>query len=402
MAVHIIRRPILTKVIISITLLLFVSVSFVVLGSSVADKYIPGRDNKQDSLQSYKEFRASSSVTPTIVLGDKVVSDSLDFQFLVPLSNSHFNFCRSLYTALINDYPRPTLINWGKEYANRYDAHADKIHGILEYLQKLKPHQYALIMDGFDIWYQLPYTQFAAKFLDFMQGEHRKLAIFGADKKCWPNQPNSPACTNVPSSTLPMDVYGTLTDSLQGMPDKSEAYQFNRPRWLNSGTAVGNVAVLSEIFSEANYSISQTPPKKVFSDQMFIAEIFGRQIYNMTLDYKSEIFQTMTFSHSDVVVVDNDLLTYPRIPTSQRRRIALNRISGYVPAVLHFNGPKGAMADWWSQLWWSQQRNNPDVVAKSERIYQSGGAFTVDGESISWSDLCGNVNVHDPDTWSAD
>ncbi|KAK9236921.1 hypothetical protein V1525DRAFT_405413 [Lipomyces kononenkoae] len=392
-----IRRPFL--IITAISLLVVIFVSVVGLESSLLqfDKYIydGSISYQQDTLQ-----REKSSVTPTIVVGDAVVSDRLDFQFLVPMSNSHFNFCRSLYTALINDYPPPTLINWGKTYPNRYKAHEAKIDGVLESLQKMKPDQYALIMDGFDIWYQLPYTQFAAKLLDFMQSEHRRLAIFGADKKCWPNKPNSQACTNVPNSTLPADAYGILTDSVEGMPDKSEAYKFNRPRWLNSGTVVGNVAVLAEIFSEANYTISQLPEKKVFSDQMFIAEVFGRRRSNMTLDYKSELFQTMTFSHSDVLLVDNDVATYPRIPTSQRRRIALNRISGTVPAVLHFNGPKEAMDEWWPKMWWSMQRDSPDVVEKSHRIYDSGGAFTVEGEFIPWSDLCGKTDVHDPVTWS--
>ncbi|KAJ8098028.1 hypothetical protein POJ06DRAFT_285845 [Lipomyces tetrasporus] len=269
-------------------------------------------------------------------------TESLDLKFLVPLTSSHFNFCRSLYTALINDYPPPTLITWGK-------ARVEK---------QLRPHQYALIMDGFDVWYQLPYRDLISYFLTVTELNGHNMAVFGADKKCWPNHPDSHACVNVSMPTLPKSAYGPYTDT--------------------------------------NQSISQASQASIKSDQLYIAEIFGQQDLNMTVDYQSELFQTMTFSHSDIVFLEDDVFTYPRKSPSQRRMYAVNNISGAVPPVLHFNGPKEAMHNWWPKMLWARMSNDPAVLEKSERIYRSGSACTTDGEFISWHDICSNADVNDP------
>ncbi|KAK9325298.1 hypothetical protein V1517DRAFT_350612 [Lipomyces orientalis] len=253
-----------------------------------------------------------------------------------PDITDHFNFCRSLYTALINEYPPPTLINWGKVFT-------DSVIGIDEYLRRLRSHQYALIMDGFD-----------------PNGHH--MAVFGADKKCWPKQPDSPAFVNIPI-----------------FPEPSEAFTFNRRRWLNSGNMIGPVSVLRHLYDRANH---------IKSDQLYIAEIFGQQDLNMTVDYQSELFQTMTFSHTNIMFLEDDVFTFPRKSPSQRRMSAVNKISSAVPPVLHFNGPKEAMHEWWPKMWGAREW--------SERIYRSGGAYTTDAEFLYWHDLCGNADVNEP------
>ncbi|KAK9387897.1 hypothetical protein V1515DRAFT_598900 [Lipomyces mesembrius] len=323
----------------------------------------------------------------------------LELEFLIPLTSSHFNFCRSLYTALINDYPKPTLINWGKVYADAPQARVRKINGIDEYLHRMRPDQYALIMDGFDVWYQLPYHDLVSHFLELTEPEGYDVAVFGADKKCWPNELSSPACINIPESTLPINSYGPWTDGRQPILNPRERFNYNRPRWLNSGNMIGPVSILREIYDRANYSISHAPPEEVYSDQMYIAEVYGQQDLNMTVDYKSELFQTMTFSHADVMFLQDDLFTYPRKSPSRRRMLAFNKVSGALPPVLHFNGPKKAMDTWWPQMWWSRERDIPDVLEMSQKVYQSGGAYTIDGEFLSWNYLCGNADVHNPPPW---
>ncbi|KAK9428109.1 hypothetical protein V1505DRAFT_378058 [Lipomyces doorenjongii] len=225
--------------------------------------------------------------------------------------------------------------------------------------------------------------------------------VFGADKKCWPNKADSPACVNIPQSTLPIDAYGPSTDGRGPVPNLGEQFNFNRPRWLNSGNIIGPVSVLRDIYDRANHSISNAPPGIVKSDQMYIAEVFGQQDLNITLDYKSELFQTMTFSHADVKFLEDDIFTYPRKSISQRHKIAVNMVSGTVPSVLHFNGPKDAMDTWWSRMWWSLQRNDSAVINKSKQVYLYGGAYTVKGQFLSWYDLCGDADVHNPSTWKS-
>ncbi|KAK9263969.1 hypothetical protein V1519DRAFT_437691 [Lipomyces tetrasporus] len=159
---------------------------------------------------------------------------------------------------------------------------------------------------------------------------------------------------------------------------------------------IGPVSVLRQIYDRANQSISQASQASIKSDQLYIAEIFGQQDLNMTVDYQSELFQTMTFSHSDIVFLEDDVFTYPRKSPSQRRMYAVNNISGAVPPVLHFNGPKEAMHNWWPKMLWARMSNDPAVLEKSERIYRSGSACTTDGEFISWHDICSNADVNDP------
>ncbi|KAK9366649.1 hypothetical protein V1509DRAFT_654553 [Lipomyces kononenkoae] len=323
----------------------------------------------------------------------------LDFEFLIPLTSSHFNFCRSLYTALINDYPKPILINWGKFPINESHSHLMRVKGIDEYLSRMQPDRYALIMDAFDVWYQLPYRDLISHFLELAEPVGYDIAVYGADKKCWPNEPSSPACFGIPQSTLPINSYGPWTDGRMPILNPSLIYNYNRPRWLNSGTVVGSVSVLREIYRRANESVHQTPGDSILPDQKYIADVYGQQDLNMTVDHKSVLFQTMTFSHNDVMFVHDDLFKYPRKAPSSRRMLALNKISATVPPILHFNGPRMDMDTWWPQMWWSRERDTPEVIEKSRSVFEAGGAFTVDGQFLSWNDLCGNANIHSPPPW---
>ncbi|KAK9235329.1 hypothetical protein V1525DRAFT_272789 [Lipomyces kononenkoae] len=324
---------------------------------------------------------------------------SLNLEFLIPLTSSHFNFCRSLYTALINDYPTPTLINWGKDSSDPRQSHLMKITGIDEYLHRMRLDQYALIMDGDDVWYQLPYRDFVSHFLELTEPMGYDIAVFGADKKCWPNEPLSPACANIPESTLPINSYGPWTDGRMPILNPSLVFTYNRPRWLNSGSAIGPVSILREIYHRANEAIQKVPADSVLADQKYIADVYGQRDLNMTVDHKSVLFQTMTFSDGDIMFVHNDIFQYPRKVPSGRRMLALNKVSATVPPVLHFNGPKKTMDTWWPQMWWSRERNNQDVIDKSRVVFETGGAYTVDGQFLSWNDLCGDANIHSPPPW---
>ncbi|KAK9382640.1 uncharacterized protein V2V93DRAFT_365659 [Kockiozyma suomiensis] len=320
----------------------------------------------------------------------------IDVAFLMPLSSTHFNFCRSLYTALMNDYPKPTLVNWGKRFKNPAQGRVHKISGIDQYLHRLSDDKFAFILDGYDVWYQIPYRDFLSRFVESTKADNHEVVVFGADKKCWPNEPDSAACVNVPKSPLPTDVYGPQTDKLFSV--YRQQYINFRPRWLNSGNIIGPVQGMREIYDQANYSITHAPPDQVFSDQMYIAEIYGEQKLKMTVDFTSELFQTMTFSHKDITFLEDDLFTFPRKAPEDRRWYAFNRVTSKLAPILHFNGPKEHMDEWWPKMWWYKERENPAVIEKSKQIYETGGAYDEDGNFISWSDLCMNVDVNDART----
>lgn len=71
--------------------------------------------------------------------------------------------------------------------------------------------------------------------------------IFGAGKRCAPNQVHTVACYPIPESPLPEDTYGGNTDTVMGV----NKFSSMRQRYLNSGYIVGPVADMRKMFERA-------------------------------------------------------------------------------------------------------------------------------------------------------
>lgn len=295
------------------------------------------------------------------------------FHLLIPASKSNPNLCKTLLSTFLLDYPPPTLINYGKTFeGDGWDkgTHTGKIKGVYDYLRdskQLKDHDVVLVIDGYDVWFQLPPEVMIWRYHSIVRGANERLRrqhgminhkkpwegdkvervqkytqriIYGADKLCWPNPAEDPACAALPPSTLPKDVYGPQTDR------DPEGF-LNRPRYLNSGTVIGPVADVRAVYERALQKVEEDD-RGTIGDQFVFAEIFGEQevqrqatrrtsqhpgsrwldwlsnalgtsdtfngtlMNNMTvvrgqryefglgLDYESQLFQTMTHSASDV------------------------------------------------------------------------------------------------------
>ena len=293
----------------------------------------------------------------------------------MPASESNTDLCKTLLSAFVLSYPPPTLVNYGKTFeGSGWDkgSHAGKIRGVYDFLNdeaKVKDDDLVLIIDGYDAWFQLPPDVMIRRYRTMVregnerlrrrygmvtsakQGEagalgreqrYTQKVIFGADKICWPNPAEDPACAAVPYSTLSKDIYGPETDK------DSKAFT-NRPRYLNSGTVIGPAADVRAIYKYAVKKVEEKGRGEI-GDQFVFAEIFGEQEYqretlrrssqgidgrfydwlsntlgtsesplsanitinNMTaipgqsyeyslgLDYESTIFQTMTHSAADI------------------------------------------------------------------------------------------------------
>lgn len=309
------------------------------------------------------------------------------FHLLIPASKSNSLLCKTLLSSFVLGYPPPTLINYGKSFKGEgWDngTHAGKIRGVYDYLQEgkdMKDNDLVLVIDGFDIWFQLPPEIMIKRYHRMLVEADERLrrrygmvthvkdggfgikeripkytqkVIFGADKICWPNGAEDPACAAVPFSTLPKDTYGPATD-------KDPESFFTRPRFLNSGTVLGQVSDVRAIYQYAVKKVEEDG-RGAIGDQFVFAEIFGEQefqretkrqasqgtggrwldwventlgvsesplatnqtINNMTtvpgqnyefglgLDYGSELFQTMTHSWDDIEFIrynDSDALT---------------------------------------------------------------------------------------------
>ena len=245
------------------------------------------------------------------------------------------------------DYPTPILVNWGGKVDsnNRFATHLAKINSILEYLRGLpasNDKDLILIVDGYDVWFQLRPEVLIRRYYDTIARSNERLAtkfdpevinqhgftqtvIFGADKKCWPQDMDGLICNVLPESSLPKTAFGSQTDN--GEP------RYARPRWVNSGTVLGPVADVRAIFEAASQRVKDK--FHGWSDQYYFAEIFGEQElrrnslaikpqnlekylikderkdsfkniqqdpkaeFHISMDYEASLFHTNTFATND-------------------------------------------------------------------------------------------------------
>lgn len=211
----------------------------------------------------------------------------------MPASATNVNLCKTLLSAAVLGYPAPTLVNFEKKFddANLIfgGTHLAKIGGILDYLKAL-PSEYdndiVLIVDGYDVWFQLRPHVLLQRYFDIVRGQKNdpsnrmrgraafeQKIIFSSQKRCWPKEAKHPACWAVPQSTLPSDIYGSLTDT--DTDDPVNPYLKYRPRYLNSGSIIGPIYLLKPMFERARAKAERSPG--IGSDQNIFAEIFGEQ-----------------------------------------------------------------------------------------------------------------------------
>lgn len=338
------------------------------------------------------------------------------FHLLVPATSSNENLCKTFLSAIILGYPSPTLVNLNKTFeSSNWDGgtHEGKIQGIYNFLSdetQVKDDDLVLIIDGYDVWFQLPpqvlikrYYGLLEKAQTRLEGRYgleetplspdttgpskskfRQSVVFAADKLCWPNPYEDPACSSTPGSTLAWNAWGPGTD-------RDEFGFLNRPKFLNSGTIMGPVRDVRLLYESAIQKVRSG--RGVIGDQFVFAEIFGEQEYvreasrsktrgsrarikdwavnrlkiskgngrnpldatnqtivprNMTiqpelnyefsigLDYESALFQTMTHSHDDILYLiysnrSSLLSTYSESQTSPRHDLKLPRDVAQAP-----------------------------------------------------------------------
>lgn len=220
---------------------------------------------------------------------------------MVPATSSNRYLCQLLLSARILGYPAPTLINWAaKEDPNPYVQHIAKIMKILQYLRTLAPERnndLVLIVDGYDVWFQLRPDVLIRRYFNVTRSLDQRVSsvlspdvikkhdirhsvLFGPDKLCWPSgDGRRPACWAVPPTTLPENAFGEFDDSTVA---KALKYPVKtRPRWLNSGTIMGTVEDVREVF-EATWSLVYWN-HTIDSDQYYFANVLGDQEYARTL-----------------------------------------------------------------------------------------------------------------------
>lgn len=216
--------------------------------------------------------------------------DPKRMHLLIPATSTNHHLCQLLTSAALMGYPAPVLINYGApEDKDDYKQHLTKVAGVLDYLHTLpetKDDDLVFMIDGFDAWFQLPGDVMIKRYYDTVEAGYRQnvasygqdivdkhdirdTVIFGSDKICWPGGWERPACWAVPESRLSTMAFGPATD--RGALERA------RPRWLNSGTIMGPVREVRDVFEAAQRKIEENHVTD--SDQYYFGIVQGEQSY---------------------------------------------------------------------------------------------------------------------------
>ncbi|KAF7195274.1 hypothetical protein HII31_03480 [Pseudocercospora fuligena] len=196
---------------------------------------------------------------------------------LMPATQSSVDLCKTILTGSMLSYPAPTLLAWnGTYHDDRFmggGSHIAKIYGVRDYLQGLdaaSDDDLLLVIDAYDVWFQLPPEILISRYHAINAAANRRLAarlgnaaeveritqsiIFGASKRCTPNQLQTVACYPIPDSPVPKDMYGSNTDTTLGR----NMFSSFRPRFLCAGWMIGRVADMRRMFQRASEKTEST------------------------------------------------------------------------------------------------------------------------------------------------
>ncbi|KAL4965952.1 glycosyltransferase domain-containing protein [Aspergillus stella-maris] len=244
-----------------------------------------------------------SSPSQTLNLNDTLPSEPAksnpSFHLVLPATRSNPGLCRTLTSAMILNYPPPTLVRYGRELpagSAGHDYMVDRITGIynfLAYTPRLRDDDIVLVVDGFDIFFQLPPEVLINRYQALLRETNAKLkerygmvtvdrpfrkdgvetlqkysqrVLFSASKECFHNLTEDPGCRSVPYSTLPPDSYGWKTD-LKG--------ELTRPRWLKPGAVIGQAADLKLIYAQVLRFVEEH--RDTEGDFLALTQMYGKQ-----------------------------------------------------------------------------------------------------------------------------
>jgi len=145
---------------------------------------------------------------------------SRPLHLLLPATSPDPNFCKLLLTLATLGYPSPVILGWGITYTAPDQlaggSHLGKITETSQYLEALGPEHdddVVMLLDAYDIWFQLPPSvllerwehmtssadlQLAQKLglsLEEIKASNANRIVFAAGKRCAPNEMQSSRVT---------------------------------------------------------------------------------------------------------------------------------------------------------------------------------------------------------------
>ncbi|KAI1072023.1 hypothetical protein LB507_005113 [Fusarium sp. FIESC RH6] len=204
---------------------------------------------------------------------------------VVPITDPSPNVCKTILSATVLGYPAPVIVNWGVDYhdVSHWDLgkNLPKIPGMIQYLdsvmhpnatdlERLEEDDLVLMVDGRDIWFQLPVEVLISRYHEINKRANERLRkqwkgpgpmpmkqtiVTASQRRCYPNDPEryrvDLRCDIWPESPLRKDLYGPTTD-------KNETdFIHSRPRYINGGMYIGPAGDMRRMFRRSMEKLHQ-------------------------------------------------------------------------------------------------------------------------------------------------
>ncbi|KAF2138525.1 uncharacterized protein K452DRAFT_301059 [Aplosporella prunicola CBS 121167] len=208
-------------------------------------------------------------------------TDGPKFRLIIPAAEASPDFCRTVLSGMLLDFPPPTILGYDERHPETMVA------SIQEHLEEesINDDDLVLIVDGYSVWFQLPSSVLIAQYEHLLERANAHLlekygaarpstpydaprplftqsVIWGADERCWSSAEANATCASVAEPTA------RRGGKLEG--DST----FER-KYLTSGTVMGPARDLRAIFSAAKM---QGPDSNGNRDmQTMFATLFGEQ-----------------------------------------------------------------------------------------------------------------------------
>ncbi|KAL6865532.1 hypothetical protein ACO1O0_001626 [Amphichorda felina] len=254
-------------------------------------------------------------------------STNRHLRVFMPADGPNINLCKTVMSSVALGYPLPTLLNWDGDF-NRPEwhfggSHIAKLESLLAVIEELLDNSQdaheddlALMVDAYDIWFQLPPSVLIQRYhqlnreadernqrlwedamrrhADQEESESlkdrpvfpipppRQSIVVTAAKDCHPdsNSGSNPHYELWPPSPMPTDLYGDTTDvPTPSLFDTSRTHSRIRPRCLNSGLIIGTMGSLRDALrrAEEKIQVAARAGRQLWSDQALLAEVIGDQ-----------------------------------------------------------------------------------------------------------------------------
>lgn len=233
----------------------------------------------------------------------------------MPADGPNINLCKTIMSSVALGYPLPTLLNWDGAF-NRPEwhfqgSHIAKLESLLAVIEELLDNSedadeddLALMVDAYDIWFQLPPSVLIQRFHQLNQeADERNLRHWEQIKSQHPNFPIGPPRQNIivtgakdcfpepssgsdghydlwPLSPMPTDLYGDETDTYTpAIIESSRRFRRIRPRCANSGMIMGTMGAMRDALTRCKEKVEDVAQsgRQLWSDQALFAEVIGDQ-----------------------------------------------------------------------------------------------------------------------------